>query len=253
MQGALHCDIAAVSDIDARLRSAMFALYDRYYSGAARLAFERDLAEKSQVVLLRNGEGALCGFSTVRTWTLDGGEESVRIVYSGDTVIDRAYWGTQALSFHWIENAGAIKASVPETPLYWLLITKGHRTYRYMSAFARDFYPTWRRETPAAMKRLMDTAGRTAFGDRYDQSAGIVRHEPGGAALRGDYAGLDPHRLANREVAFFLECNPGYAAGDELLCICELSETNLRPMARTQFLRGYDGTKLATAALRREA
>jgi hypothetical protein len=39
-------------------------------------------------------------------------------------------------------------------------------------------------------------------------------------------------------VAFFLASNPGYAAGDELLCITELCAENLRPHARKHFLEG---------------
>lgn len=226
----------------------MFELYDQYYSGAKREIFESDLADKSQVLLLKNDRDALRGFSTIKVYEVSDGERMARVIYSGDTIIDRDYWGTQALPFRWIENAGRIKAANPEMPLYWLLITKGHRTYRYLPAFARTFYPTWRADTPCAMQRLMEATGHLVFGNRYDAASGIVRHEPEGVALRRDFAGLDGRNRANREVGFFLERNPGHAEGDELLCMCELSEANLRPMARTQFLRGYDEEQLAKTA-----
>jgi len=37
------------------------------------------------------------------------------------------------------------------------------------------------------------------------------------------------------EVAFFLARNPGYARGDELVCLCELAAEKLRPLARRIF------------------
>ena len=50
----------------------------------------------------------------------------------------------------------------------------------------------------------------------------------GAAPLAGIPAGrmLDPH------ISFFARRNPGYHAGDELVCLCELSETNLTPAGR---------------------
>src|SRR3546814_8887785 len=52
--------------------------------------------------------------------------------------------------------SGALKADAPALPLYWLLLVKGHRTYRYLRAFYRVFYPALQRETPPETKSLMD-------------------------------------------------------------------------------------------------
>ena len=40
------------------------------------------------------------------------------------------------------------------------------------------------------------------------------------------------------DVAYFLQCNPGYASGDELVCLCELSTDNMRPLTRRLFVQG---------------
>ena len=49
----------------------------------------------------------------------------------------------QALAFDWISRMGAIKRAHPERPLYWLLLVKGHRTFRYLPLFAKSFFPHW--------------------------------------------------------------------------------------------------------------
>lgn len=243
----LTADVATVSAIDRQMRRAMFDLYARYYAPAYAGVFESDLLAKTHVLLLQDDGGALRGFSTIRVWRTSYEGRPFVVLYSGDTIIDQPYWGSQALPFRWLEFAGAVKAENPSLPLYWLLISKGHRTYRLLTSFARTYFPSRRWETPEDMARLMGFAGETMFMSRFDEATGIVRTD-GGAALRTDFAGMDGARAMHPDVAHFTRLNPGYASGDELLCLCELSEENLHPIARTQFLRGHERAALGTAA-----
>jgi hypothetical protein len=56
--------------------------------------------------------------------------------------------------------------------------------------------------------------------------------------LKPDLAEV-PSRLSSRpEVAFFLQRNPGYRNGDELVCLARLAPENLRSMVRSSFLAG---------------
>lgn len=244
----LVASIEEVAAIETSVRLEMFRLYAGYYQPANAEIFQRDLADKTHAVLLRDERGFVRGFSTIKLWEAEPPGGRVTFMYSGDTIIARAFWGSQALPFQWIEFAGRLKAANPTTPLYWLLISKGHRTYRLLSAFARRYYPTWRGDTPGQAVALMHFAGREMFGSRFDAQAGIVRHDGEAAALKADYAVIEPTQRLHPEIAHFLHLNPGHAQGDELLCLCELSAENLQPMARVQFLRGYDRSQLGSAA-----
>ena len=63
----------------------------------------------------------------------------------------------------------------------------------------------------------------------------MVRFAASRGHLRAEYAQVpDAHRRLP-EVAFFLDRNPGYARGDELVCVCELAAGTLRPLARRAF------------------
>jgi hypothetical protein len=42
-------------------------------------------------------------------------------------------------------------------------------------------------------------------------------------------------------VQFFLQANPGYKVGDELVCLTELSHDNQNPLAARLFDAGFDG------------
>ena len=161
----------------------------------------------------------------------------VRSLFSGDTIIEQAFWGEQTLPYRWIELAGQIKATDPDTPLYWLLISKGHRTYRYMPGFTYAYYPQSKSAAPDNIAQVMRVLGQARFGAAFDATAGIVRPVELATRLRPEFDGMDG-TVRNRHAAFFAQANAGYAQGDELLCLCELSAENLRPRARAQFLKG---------------
>jgi hypothetical protein len=239
----LNATVERVADLGDHTIGAMFDLYEQYYDATSRLLFEADLCNKHHVVTLREPSGALAGFSTLAVLEAEIGGKPLRAIYSGDTIIDHAHWGTQALAFTWIRFAGTIKAQAPELPLYWFLIVKGHRTYRYLSAFSVDFHPHWQRPTPASAREVMSTLARGRFADAYDAARGVVSFARSRGHLKPEWAVIEPGEEARRDVAFFLRRNPGFTKGDELVCLTELSSDNLRPLARRVFEQGFVSEK----------
>jgi hypothetical protein len=173
----LEAGIRCVADLGADEVDAMYALYDRYYGGGDATTFRADLAEKSHLVWLAECD-RLCGFSTLATQTFRTPAQEARAVFSGDTIIDHEYWGEQALARTFCRFAGALKAERPSQPLYWFLISKGYRTYRYLHAFARRYFPHPREATPPDVQACMDALGRARFGAAYRAELGIVRFDP---------------------------------------------------------------------------
>jgi hypothetical protein len=109
--------------------------------------------------------------------------------------------------------------------LYWLLITSGFRTYRFLPVFWKEFWP--RHDSPALPAILIAMASER-FGRRYDPAAGIVRLAAP-QVLRNGLAEIPPSRLGNPHVQFFARVNPGHARGDELACLCPLTRANQTP------------------------
>ena len=216
----------------------MYDLYSTYYEATSLSLFESDLHGKDFVVLLHDSDGALAGFSSLAIVDTTVHGKPVRSIYSGDTIIDRAYWGTQALAFTWLRFAGTIKAQAPDCPLYWFLIVKGHRTYRYLSAFSIDFYPHWQVQTPTWAQSIMNQLARHRFNTAYDSERGVVSFQQSRGHLKPLWAEVEPDEALRPDVAFFLRSNPGYVHGDELVCLTELSSSNLRPLARRVFAQG---------------
>jgi hypothetical protein len=212
--------------------AAMYALFAAYFEGAGEQRFLQDLAGKNWVILLRDEEeGAIQGFSTLALYTTFYEGRVLSVVYSGDTIIRPAYWGTPALPRTWIQSVLALVEAMPQ-PLYWLLISSGYKTYRFLPVFYKWFYPRYDQPTPPAVQRLIYHLARERFGDDYHAEKGIVRFGGGGTPLRAGIAELHEERLHNPHIAYFLAHNPGYGEGDELVCLTQVHPDNFTPAGR---------------------
>ena len=234
----LNAAVLDVRSLDQPVRDAMFALFSRHYEGTSKQRFEEDLTEKDSVILLRDDTGKVCGFSTLVTFPIRHEGRDMLIVFSGDTIIERAHWGSQTFAYTWIRHIGKLARQVPDVPLFWLLIVKGHRTYRYLPAFGLRFVPDWRGKQDSRLMNLRNAIAAVRFGGNYDANTGLVRHAPSQGHLTAEFAGISERERKRADVAYFLQCNPGYARGDELVCLCELSTDNMRPLTRRLFVQG---------------
>lgn len=219
----------------------MFALFSGHYDKVTQQQFDVDLAAKNEVLLLEDDAGCLQGFSTLQYWDEDLDGEALRILFSGDTIIDAAHWGSQALAFNWIRRAGQLQRAAPRRRLIWFLIVKGHRTYRYLPTFAIAFHPDWREPGDTELQRIADHLAQRKFGEEYSPERGVVHFPQPRGQLAGHLAEPAPRDALRPEVQFFLQRNPRYREGDELVCVCELSEDNLQPIARRVFRQGLAG------------
>lgn len=221
-----------VASLTLREKHAMHELMTVHYEAVPRDRFEFDLSSKDEVLVLHDGEGVLRGFTTI-AWNPAGRFDEGDILFSGDTIIDRGCWGTQELVRAFCRRAGDWKAASGRR-LFWFLISKGHRTYMYLPLFARRFHP----HPEAAEAEWAVLAGRVAaemFGDCWKPEEGVIRFSASQGHLRGELA---TEREKNPWVRYFLERNPGHANGEELVCLTEMDESNLRRGALAAFREG---------------
>ena len=107
----------------------MVRLMRQYYENVDVEQFSADLRNKDSVVLMRDG-ATVCGFSTVVFVDCTAGGQAVRVMFSGDTVTDEARRNSVALPFAIARVALAKLREAPQVPLYWLLTSKGYKTFR---------------------------------------------------------------------------------------------------------------------------
>lgn len=219
----LRADITPVASLRPEDKVRMFALMQKYYDGVEEGTFHRDLARKDAVILLRDAEG-LRGFSTLVTITLNHKGRIVRGLFSGDTVIEKSHWGQTALGKAFLWYLFCEKLRRPFTPLYWLLITKGYKTYLMMANNFVEHYPRYEFQTPSAAQSLLDAFYRRLFPDGYDAATGLIHCDATACRLKAGIAETcESLRATQPRIAFFERANPRWREGFELACIARMT------------------------------
>lgn len=218
--------VALVEHCDHKTRQRLYELFTKYYSSTDEDTFEQDLNEKKWVLLMKDKEGRIQGFTTMMLYDFVFHGRRIRAVFSGNTIIEQAFWGSGVLSKTWSHFMAYLKLSEPDVPLYWYLISSGYRTYLFLPLFYKEFYPRYDKPTPLFEAQLIDALGRMKFPDEY--SNGLVYPSVPRECLQESIASPSGSKLKNPHVTFFLKQNPGYRLGDELVCLTEFSfENNL--------------------------
>lgn len=232
LSSKLSGNIVKVRDLGSFEIERMFYLMNMNYADIKRSNFEKDLSEKSDVILLKDKTSwEIQGFSTLMILEDRIKNESVKALFSGDTIIDKNYWGDSELECQWGRYAFSLIDKNPNTNLYWLLMSKGYKTYRFLPVFFNDFYPRFDKETPIYEKEIINVFANKKFPDNYDSSRGLVLFNGQKDKLRKGIADIEEFRLKDPHINYFVKINPNWMQGDELVCLVKLSKDNFNHLA----------------------
>ena len=210
----------------------MHALFSRFYENADLKKFIEDLSEKSGVILVREKTEAatIRGFSTVKQVELDDGGKRAIGVFSGDTILHPDYWGDRALKDGFVRYMLSVKARMPLTTVYWLLISKGYKTYLLLANNFVTFYPNPEGPPDRRLASIVDQYCRELFPKAYNATSRVLDFGDGSQFLKDEVAPITEQlRSTNPAIAFFEERNPEWQRGVELPCVGEVSLNLLLP------------------------
>lgn len=225
-----------IDNITIHERKEIIALYLDYYDGSDSAQVESDLNDKSEIILLFF-DSKIIGFTTLEFYEKNWKQNTIRIVYSGDTIVDKVHWGQQSLTFACITRMGIYKQEKPELTVYWFLIVKGHRTYKYLPVFVKSFYPHWQYQSES-LKAIAEFLVRDKFGEIYNSHTGVLEFPESKGHLKKEYAYPNENEKKKLSVKYFLQRNPDYVKGHELVCLCELNRENMKPLTKRVFEKG---------------
>jgi hypothetical protein len=228
----LNYKIAEVANITELQKHEMFYLLESHYENMYWSDFVMDLIEKQWAILLFTFDNKLVGFSTQLLIMPEDNTEfnNCLVLYSGDTIIAHDYWGSITLPVAFLQLVSMIQTAHPNKKIYWMLISKGLRTYKFLSVFLKEYYPCYCSQTPLFIKDLMRYMGSKKFGKNFNLQKGIIEADSTSQYLKEIY---QPEEKSENQVAsFFYSSNPGYYKGDELLCLAEISDNNLHPFIK---------------------
>lgn len=230
-------------------RQRMLALMHACYEGVDDARFFADLDAKQFVIVLQDDDQVLQGFSTLllREEVLEG--RVVDLVFSGDTVIAEAHWGSKALQTAFGTFCLQRKLLHPRRRLYWLLLSKGFRTYLLAVNYFPRTFPRRGTTPPAPLVAFRDRVATSLWGDAYKPAQEVLHYDTPRDRVRAPLAPPPSSALHNPDVRYFLERNPHHGDGDELVCLVGLP---LRDLLRA-LVRATSKAVQATLRPRRRA
>jgi hypothetical protein len=245
----LRAEIIPVQELSTGLSDRLYGLYDHCYDGADRERFYADLGEKHWIILLRDSiNNHPAGFSTQMLIRVTVHGRPICALFSGDTIIHPAYWGSQELVRAWCRFAGQLKANLGNSPLFWFLISKGYRTYLYLPCFFRTFHPRYDSPTPPFEAQLIGALGMRKYPKEFDPCTGVVAHGGVHDRLKSALDSTEKH-VRNPHVDYFIRRNPHYWKGDELVCVAEITPDNMRSIAKRELEIGLQSVEPLRAVL----
>lgn len=221
---SLKARYVPISKVSVLTMRRMYEIYSGYYENISLELFCRDMAEKDGVLLVaERTTKRVVGFSTMKTLDMEIDGRAVRGIFSGDTIIEKAYWGNKALQVAFFFRIIREKLRHPTRPLFWLLISKGYKTYLLMANNFLNYYPSPEGNCKK-LEGLVDRYCDVLFRDYYCPEKKLLDFGSGYTHLKSDVAGItDDMREGNEKIQFFELRNPSWQRGTELPCIGEVS------------------------------
>jgi hypothetical protein len=210
----------------------MYDLYASFYDNTALDVFMHDLSKKSGVILVtRKSDDKVVGFSTLTCVELEIEGKKARGIFSGDTIIEPAYWGNNALTTTFHRRVVIERLRRPFTPFYWFLISKGYKTYLLLTNNFYNYYPNVD-GGDARYRRVTEAYCEALFPEAFDREKMLLDFGHDYVRLKGDVAQITPElKAANRHIAFFERINPEWRRGTEVPCVGSVDwESVLRSM-----------------------
>lgn len=218
-----------VSELTAKQELRMLELLNIYFDNVDKDLFFKDLKEKQWVIIFENANNEFQGFSTQTLMDVELDGIQIKALFSGDTIIDKEYWGSRELPKVWGKLVLSLIKKYQGIKLYWFYISKGYMTYMLMPRYFFNFYPKYDKEIPQFEKEVLDILAFKKFGSGYDSKRGIVRIQFNYYLKKG-VGHITNELLNDPNIKFFKEKNPNYYLGEELACLVEFTEENMKPI-----------------------
>ena len=206
---------------------AMFKVFSKYYLNTRYEQFMSDLEEKDVVFLLMDADSKeIKGFSTLVNLYVNVEGQEQRGCFSGDTILEKEYWGQGTLGVAFLRYLFIQKIKNPFKPLYWFLISKGYKTYLLMANNFKNHYPRHEEVTPTKEKSIIAAFSKSLYGEYFNEKSGIISFSKVSSkdCLKAEITPITKELLLkNDRIKFFAETNPGWENGNELACVAEMS------------------------------
>ncbi|MDF1764558.1 MAG: hypothetical protein P1U57_14210 [Oleibacter sp.] len=233
----LSCRFFHIRDVSIPKLLEMHQVFSQYYHNADLATFIKDMSKKTGVFILKDKRAnRIVGFSTYNEIEIDYRNRKAIGVFSGDTIVEKEFWGNRSMHKAFAMRMLSTKLKNPTTHVFWLLISKGYKTYLLMTNNFERCYPIAGKQDEE-LASLVDQYCTTLYPEAYNAEKRILDFGENYHALKDDVAEITHKmRMENRNIRYFDDTNPEWHRGTELPCVGEISASTLLGFIRKIFI-----------------
>lgn len=242
MNTKLEWRLEKVAECSTAILESCYNLLKNHFDGVSYESFLSDLEEKEYIACLSVSSSIpdqpvmIGGFSTMMTKEIIIDGVIQKIVFSGDTIVDhehrRSFGLGKCLGTYFL-----LKLKEGSENLWYVLLSKGCGTYKAMGFMFNEFTPS-----PSSRNEAEVSIATQFLTEKYHGRE--IRNQTvlkaGGDAQRLKETSSDLNTNSDTLDQFFLDINPWYASGDELICIARVHLDNFTK----QFKRVLKGVEI---------
>jgi len=226
---------APVSRMTGLELDALWTVYSSFFY-TERASFDEAVRRAGEVLRYRDAaDGRLCGMALLSAHAASHEGRAFRVLSTSAVCLEPAYRGLNAVQRSGLFRLALERVRHPFSNVYWYFDTFSYKSYLLLSRNLAEYWPRPDRPTPAWENGVIELLARRHGGEAWSPTAGIIRAQ--GRRLRPGIADVPPDD-PDPEIQYFLDRNPGHAAGERLPCLCPLNARNVAAIAWTAIHRG---------------
>jgi hypothetical protein len=221
----LHTERCSPLSLDASALDELWAFFSRYVI-RDRADFEAKLVTAGEVVRLRDGSGALAGFIVFEELDVEYAGKTYGVLNSLYACYDAGVRGANVTQREGLRAWIKAKLRHPLRPYYWMFTASTYKSYLLLPRNFVEYYPRPNYRWPERETSIVASVMAFAHDPGWDSLFGVIRRN-GKSKYREGLVSAELNVLADRDVRFYAEMNPGQEDGDTLVCIAALSPKNI--------------------------
>jgi hypothetical protein len=198
----------------------MHQLFLKYYNNADLETFVKDIIKKQYVLLIKHPKnGKIVGFSTIALLNISYKNKSALGLFSGDTILEKEFWGSRRWQLTWVLFCLKVRLFNLRVPFFWLLISKGYKTYLLLANNFVNYYPRLDKDD-TELGNIVDIYCEHLYPEHYIKERQLLDFGEEYQNLKSHVAEIsDELRESQPKIRFFEERNPEWWRGTELPCV----------------------------------
>ncbi len=202
----------------------------REFYDVERWYAENELFRRQYIAMFRHN-GGLTGMAAIDIYRAKFQGRGIGVILTSHVLLREQARGQNLIQKLGLRMFLRARLRFPFRPIYWFFDTFSYKSYLLLPRNFRTYWPRHEQPTPEDQGALIDQLATETYGPGWRPARGVVVRS-GRKRLLDTTAPLTPAEMADADIRFFAQANPGHAEGDMLVCLCPLTLTNWLSVGR---------------------